>query len=121
MICVVTIGEIRAFAHPWPTDWTKILEGILSEIFVIDIIRDDVLTEYSKLHRYSVKGKALAAKGSRGTNLGHNDLWIAAAANAIGGSVLSTDADFIRLPKRTISVIKVNAENGLNEERLDRV
>lgn len=118
MICAVTLGEMRAFAQGWPAERVESLEAILEELLVIDIHRDDVLSEYAKLHKFSADGKELAEKGSRGRNISHNDLWIAAAANAIGGTVLTTDPDLPRLPSGSVRVIQVNAKTGVTEQKV---
>ena len=119
MVCVVTLGEIRAFAQGWPKSRVDALEVVLSEMLVIDIGRDDVLAEYARLHKFSKDGKDLAPKGEKGKNISHNDLWIAAAAKAVGASVLTTDADLLRLPAGTVGVVKVNAQSGITEETVD--
>jgi predicted nucleic acid-binding protein len=118
MICAVTLGEMRAFAQGWPPGRGEQLEAILEELFVVEIHRDDVLDEYAKLHKFSAEGKELADKGSRGRNISHNDLWIAAAANAVGATVLTTDADLLRLPSGTVKLIQVNSKTGVTEQQV---
>gem|GEM_PF-257495 len=126
MICAVTLGEMRAFAQGWPADRVESLEAILDEsleaildeLLVIDIHRDDVLSEYARLHKFSADGKELAEKGARGRNISHNDLWIAAAANAVDATVLTTDADLIRLPSSSVRVIQVNSKTGVTEQKV---
>lgn len=118
MICAVTLGEMRAFAQGWPAKRVESLEAILEELLVIDIHRDDVLSEYAKLHKFSADGKELAEKGERGRNISHNDLWIAAAANAIGATVLTTDLDLVRLPSGSVRVIQVNSKTGVTEQQV---
>ncbi len=116
MICTVTLGEIRAFSREWPAARMKVLNEILAELYVIDISRDDVIDEYSNLHKYSQGASELAEKGAKGKNIGHNDLWIAAAANAVDAVVLTTDRDFLRLPEGTVRLIQVNSQTGITEK-----
>jgi len=115
MICAVTIGEIQAFAQQWQTERLKLLDHVLAELLVIDINREDVFEAYSHLHKFARDGKELSTKGLRGKNMGHNDLWIAAAACAVDATVLTTDFDLLRLPEGTVKVIQVNAKTGVTE------
>ena len=105
MICSVSLGEMLAFATMWGEARTERLEAVLAEFTVIDIGREDVLSQYALLHQYSKKG----------VNVGQNDLWIAAAANAVAATVLTTDGNLLRLPAGTVKVIRVNAKTGLTE------
>ena len=115
MICAVTLGEIRAFAQGWPEERLKLLDEVLAGLLVIDINREDVVREYAGLHKFSHDGKDLADLGSRGRNISHNDLWIAAAALAVNATVLTTDKDLLRLPNGLVNVIQVNAKTGITE------
>lgn len=117
MICAVTLGEMRAFGQAWPADRIKKLEAIVEELLIVEIHRDDVLTEYAKLHKFSADGKELAEEGARGRNISHNDLWIAAAANAVGATVRTTDRDLLRLPPGSVRVIRVNSKTGVTEQQ----
>ena len=105
MICAVSLGEMLAFAKHWGEARAGRLEAGLSEFTVIDVSRKDVLLEYAALHQYSKKG----------VNVGQNDLWIAAAANAADATVLTTDGDLLRLPPGAVKLIRVNPKTGLTE------
>jgi predicted nucleic acid-binding protein len=117
MVCVVSLGEIRAFAREWALERVALLENILGELLIIDINRDDVIREHAQLHKFSTDGKELAGKSLRGRNISHNDLWIAAAARAVDAAILTTDLDLLRLPTGTVKVIQVNSQTGVTENR----
>ncbi|MEX2167893.1 MAG: type II toxin-antitoxin system VapC family toxin [Pirellulales bacterium] len=95
MICVVTVGEIRAFARKigWGKKKLDELQKIVDELVWIDINRSEVIDAYSEIDYYSEKVTKPA------NPIGQNDMWIAAVARASGATLLTTDKDFDHLHK----------------------
>lgn len=88
LICIVTVGELLAFAdrNEWGPAKVAALEELIGHLVVVDISRDPVLRAYARFD---------AELTHAGTRMGQqNDLWIAAAAAATGAVVLTTDPDF---------------------------
>ena len=89
LVCVVTLGEIRALAYyrAWGDARLKSLDAFLSSLVCIDINDPRVIEAYARLSAHaSLKGWALHSQ--------KNDLWIAATAQVCGARLLTTDKDF---------------------------
>jgi predicted nucleic acid-binding protein len=91
--CIVTYGELLAMAL---TNKDKLgakaeteIHNAMAELTVIDIHDDDVLRAYAEIYAHLRNHP----KGSR-TNVGENDMWIAAAARASNSTLLTLDRDF---------------------------
>ena len=108
LVCAVTLGEMLSFAKQFNQDRIDKLASILSGFLVIDINRKEVLTAYSEIHRFAKSG----------TNIGQNDLWVAATAMAMNATVLTTDRDLLRLPKGTVKIVQVNSKTGVKERSI---
>jgi len=91
LICVVTHGEIWAIAEgrSWGEAKREALREMLGSLVTVDISDEAVVQAYVDV----VKVAQRNPKGSQ-TNLGENDLWIAAAARAAGAVLLTTDRHF---------------------------
>ncbi|MCP4499267.1 MAG: type II toxin-antitoxin system VapC family toxin [Deltaproteobacteria bacterium] len=89
-ICVVTVGEVFAFAERlrWGLKKQQMLQSLLAQLAVVDINRAPVLKKYAELETQNVE---------KGLNIGQNDLWIAAATHAADAHLLTADKDFERL------------------------
>lgn len=91
LACVVTHGELWALARKngFGEHKRASIARALDEVTTVDVFDDDVIRAYADvyeaLHRHP--------KGSR-TNIGQNDMWIAAAARAAGATLLTLDKDF---------------------------
>ena len=87
LVCIVTLGEIRAFAklHNWGAEKLGILDRIIKNTVTVDISSEEVLDAYAELHTYSM---------SNGWSIGQNDLWIAAVTKITNATLVTTDADF---------------------------
>lgn len=110
-ISVVSVGELLAFAKNPSWDKTKRdkLDAFIEQCVVIDVSQKDVLSHYAELHDLNKRS---------GTGIGQNDLWIAACGKAAGLSVLTSDADFLRLPAGTVGIIKVHPKTGVTEAKV---
>jgi len=106
LICVVTLGEVRAFARAWGEARTQLLTSVLANFAVVSIGRAEVIEAYAELHHLNL---------AQGLNIGQNDLWIAAAAKSAGLPVLTSDRDLLGLPEGAVGVIQVNAKTGSTE------
>ena len=108
-ISVVSVGELLAFAKnpDWDTQKRDKLNTFLEQCVVIDISQKDVLSHYAELHDLNKRNA---------TNIGQNDLWIAACAKAAGLAVLTSDKDFDRIPSDMVRVIKVHPKTGVTEK-----
>lgn len=91
LVCVVSHGEILAMnrANKLGDKRLKAAERALAELTTIDLHDEDVLRAYSEIYAHLREHP----KGSR-TNIGENDLWIAAATRASGATLLTLDRDF---------------------------
>lgn len=98
LICVVTIGELLRIGsratHPWGERRRRELRALLSQLVIIDISSDDVLTRYAEMGAYL---------DGMGRPIPQNDLWIGAAAAAKGAVLLTTDEHFTRLDPTQLS------------------
>jgi predicted nucleic acid-binding protein len=94
LISVVTIGECLSLSRQfrWGPARVSALETLLREFVVVGIDARPILERFGEFHFWTK---------SIGRTLGHNDLWIAATAAAIGAHLVTTDIDFDSLhPER---------------------
>jgi predicted nucleic acid-binding protein len=92
-VCIVTYGELLAMARTnkdklGPTAETEI-HNAMAELTVIGIDDRDVLDAYAEIYEHLRNHP----KGSR-TNVGENDMWIAAASRASSSTLLTLDKHF---------------------------
>lgn len=108
VICVVTVGELRAAAlkFGWGPKKRAALDELVRQLVVIDIRADAVLTRYAEINQYSER----EVKPAR--PLGQNDMWIAACAATYDAVLVTSDNDFDHLTPRFIERIKVDAHTG---------
>lgn len=109
-ISVVSVGELLAFAlNPnWDAEKRTRLNSFIEQCIVIDLSQRDVLGNYAEPPDMNKRSA---------TNIGQNDLWIAASARAAGLAVLTSDSDFLRFPEDAVRVIKVHAQSGVTEQK----
>lgn len=104
LISVVTEGELRSLAHQWK--WGKRnreqMRFFLQYFWRVPVDAEDVFEAYAMIDAY---GESI------GHPMGKNDLWIAAAANATGATIVSTDTDFDHLQPDFLSVDWVDPEH----------
>lgn len=91
LVCVVTLGEIRALAYyrGWGAARLSALEAFLSGLVCIDINDPRIIEAYARISAHATaNGWALHSQ--------KNDLWIAATAQVCGATLLTTDRDFVQ-------------------------
>lgn len=103
LVCIVSHGELWALArvNGYGTAKRAAITITLTNVVTIDIdqtVVDAYVEVYAALRRFP--------KGAR-TNVGENDLWIAAATRAAGATLLTTDTDFDPLSPDTIQRIYI--------------
>jgi tRNA(fMet)-specific endonuclease VapC len=91
LICCVTLGEVWALAARWNYGPAKrsVIQDMLDNAMIIDINDPLVVKAYVEIYQLLHELSA----GSR-TNIGENDLWIAAATRATEATLLTTDRHF---------------------------
>jgi tRNA(fMet)-specific endonuclease VapC len=86
-ISVISKGEIKSLAQQfeWGTDKLEKIDSLLAAMPSIDITARVIHDAYAKFDHSTLQ---------RGTQLGKNDLWIAASAYVTDSTLLTTDGDF---------------------------
>lgn len=111
IICVVSVGEIKALAkiNHWGSKRIEKLELLLDELLITDIHSEDVIERYAEIDAFS-HGKLIDRPlGMSARNMGKNDLWIAATTSVLGASLLTTDFDFNHLHEEFLELKLVTA------------
>lgn len=100
LICCVTLGEIWAFAERRGYGETKrrVIQEMLDNSVIVDIHDPAVVAAYVEVYQFLHK-----LPGGARTNIGENDLWIAAATRASRSTLLTTDKHFDPLNPEMIS------------------
>jgi len=114
IISTVTKAELLTFAliAGWQTNKQSFLREFFNEINYIDIDNtDNVLIEnyrfidaYSKNKVHDTNGNL---KSGSHIKMGKNDIWIAATAKTLNGTLLTSDSDFDHLHPTIIDVKKI--------------
>ena len=105
LVCVVTLGEIWAFARwrQWGERQTQQLKTFLENVVPIDISHSSIIEAYAEIQNHArQKGRALS----------DNDVWNAAVAHVSGATLLTTDKDFDPLVDRFIERILIDPHTG---------
>jgi tRNA(fMet)-specific endonuclease VapC len=113
-ISIISLGEIKAFSklNNWGLSKTQHLDRILDMLAVIPIIENkpkDITDTYAQIDAYS-QGKLTSnslPKGMSARNMGKNDLWIAATAQILEATLVTTDKDFDHLNDVLLNVLRV--------------
>lgn len=94
LICVVSVGEVRALGarNRWNDEKTVRMNELLSQVVWVDISEPGVLDAYV----------AVVNSRPKGWEIRDNDKWIAAAAAATKACLLTTDTDFDYLAGKLI-------------------
>jgi predicted nucleic acid-binding protein len=89
-ICVVSEGELRSLALQWGWSGRKLgqMEFLLGYFWRLPIDTAEMFQAYAAIDADSER---------RGFSMGKNDLWIAAAAQVTGATLVTTDKDFNHL------------------------
>lgn len=107
LVCVVTLGEIRAIAYcnNWEMPKLHRLEDFLSHLVAVDISSPAVIDTYARI-------LTKASKSGWGIHNKQNDLWIASVAHAIGATLMTTDRDFDPLQGLFLDRVLIHAKTG---------
>ena len=106
ILCVVSVGEIRAIAkiNHWGQKRLDKIELLCAELLITDINSEDLLERYAEIDAFS-QGKLIGRPlNTSSRNMGKNDLWIAATASILNATLLTTDLDFNHLHDEFLSV-----------------
>ncbi len=103
-ISVVNIAEAESLVVQWNWGKSKVesLKKIIENIITIDIEQNNqpLLDTYVDIDAFS-QGKIPSPSGKKlnnsASNMGKNDLWIAATVHAMDAILLTTDGDFDHL------------------------
>ncbi|MCE5229408.1 type II toxin-antitoxin system VapC family toxin [bacterium] len=107
MVCIVTLGEIRAMAYRrhWGMQKIRKLEEFLGHLVAIDISSPPVIDAYAKILCEAIeKGWGIQKK--------QNDLWIAAVAYVLNATLVTTDRDFDPLHGKFVIRVLLDANSG---------
>ena len=99
ILCVVSVGEIRAISkiNQWGKKKLDKIELLCEELLITDINAEDLIERYAEIDAFSqgkLKDRPLSISAR---NMGKNDLWIAATASILNATLLTTDLDFNHL------------------------
>ena len=108
-VCVVTVGEVLAFAQyrGWGHDKLNQVASLLENVIRLNIDTPEVLQAYADIHTHCVKN---------GWSLADNDLWIAAVAKVTGATLITTDRDFDPISPTVIRRVYVDPKTGAIEQ-----
>jgi predicted nucleic acid-binding protein len=98
LLSSIVEGELRGLAAYWGWGPAKIakLEQTLSELVRVSAGAPEIVKAYGVLYAHQTK---------IGKKVGENDLWLAATAAAVNGTVLTCDSDFLRLDPAMVSYV----------------
>jgi tRNA(fMet)-specific endonuclease VapC len=112
IISVVTEGELRSLAiqRKWGGTKLRDMEMSISKFLIYPIKVQSIIHAYAQIDAFS-QGKLPEQPlpvGMSARNMGKNDLWIAATANATGATLLTTDTDFNHLHSTFLDLNRVD-------------
>lgn len=112
VISIVSVGEIKslAFQFGWGEKKLNAMQELIKRIPVINIDSEQIPNAFAEIDAFS-QGKhpfKSLPLGISARNMGKNDLWIAATANVIKATLLSTDRHFEHLNENFINFIYVD-------------
>ena len=115
VISAVTEGELFALAlkRKWGHRKLDQLSKILKRYLVHPIKVKSIIDAYAQIDAYSqgvLENKPLP-KGMTARNMGKNDIWIAATAHVLKGTLVTTDKDFDHLDGAFFKRDLVNIED----------
>jgi len=107
-ISIVSVGEIRslAFLFGWGKAKLERLNLFLHALHPFPIESEAIAAAYADIDAFSQCYHPIypAPVGQTARNMGKNDLWIAATANLLNATLLTTDADFSHLSPQFFKV-----------------
>ena len=109
-ISVVTMGEIRSIAmqNKWGEQKLSRLGSYISKIMVSDLNIETLLNLYAEIDAFSQCKHPTIPSNFSARNMGKNDLWIAATASLLEGTLLTTDSDFNHLNNEFLKVERLS-------------
>lgn len=114
LVSVVSKGEIYSLAlqRNWGTNKLKLLDELLRTLPVVDINHDQIIRRYAEIDTYSLGRSSVKPlpQGQTARQMGKNDLWIAATASVLRGTLLTTDHDFDHLDKVFVDVVYIDPQ-----------
>jgi tRNA(fMet)-specific endonuclease VapC len=110
-ISIVTMGELLSIAQQnnWGSSKLRQLETLVKAFKTIPIDKRVLLDIYADIDTFS-KGKHATKSlplGTTARKMGKNDLWIAATANLLNATLITTDNDFEHLDNLFIKLHKI--------------
>ena len=111
-VCKVPVAETLAFAHAWGAQRRRALDEVIDELIVLPITPRAVHAEWARLRSHA-KDHGLAIQHD------HYDLWIAAAANLAGLTMITADAAGFR-PLRAAGLVRAWLIDPRSGHRLPR-
>ncbi|MBK9013565.1 MAG: PIN domain-containing protein [Saprospiraceae bacterium] len=98
-ISAVSIGEIRSFAmqSKWSPKRINRLEELLSQLLISEVNIEELHHRYAEIDAFGQGKHPALTSDFSARNMGKNDLWIAATASLLEGTLLTTDSDFNHL------------------------
>ncbi|MFK7948719.1 MAG: type II toxin-antitoxin system VapC family toxin [Saprospiraceae bacterium] len=120
-ISVVSIGEIKSLAkrRNWKKDKLNRLFKVLETFIIADINVEEIIERYAEIDAFSQKkmiNKSVnystrkMRKDIR-TNMGKNDIWIAATASVLQITLITADKDFKHLNKVFLDLKFINLKS----------
>lgn len=111
MISVVSVAEIIALAmqRKWGEAKQQTFRDLLRKFPTVDINRDAIINRFAEIDSYRIgKHPSLSLPaGASARTMGDNDIWIAATASVVKGTLITMDEDFVFLNKVFLDVVYV--------------
>lgn len=105
-LSAVSIGEIRSFAMQakWGPNRINRLEELIQRFLILDVNIEELHHRYAEIDAFSQAKHPTIPSNFSARNMGKNDLWIAATASLLDGTLLTTDSDFNHLNNEFLQV-----------------
>lgn len=112
VISIISVGEIKslAFQFGWGEKKLNAMHELIKRIPVINIDLEQIPNAFAEIDAFSQGKHPIKSlpSGISARNMGKNDLWIAATANVIKATLLSTDRHFEHLNGNFINFIYID-------------
>jgi predicted nucleic acid-binding protein len=105
-LSAVSIGEIRSFAMQakWGPNRINRLEELIQRLLILEVNIEELHHRYAEIDAFSQAKHPTIPSNFSARNMGKNDLWIAATASLLEGTLLTTDSDFNHLSNGFLKV-----------------
>jgi tRNA(fMet)-specific endonuclease VapC len=105
---IVSAGEIKSFAYQNGWGQPRMFKlGALLNLLTPVHINNPIVEVYAEIDAFSQGKHPGKVSTFSPRNMGKNDLWIAATANILNASLVTTDNDFDHLHNEFIDLIKI--------------